>query len=105
MVDKTTVDELFDVTVDDFDVIVELFAKVDDVLDVVMEVFVVDGMRFGAPLGAGAPLTTRSWKSIQKPNVAMEVRRFMAVERACGGEGLIQRAFPPCLYELSMVHV
>lgn len=94
MVDEATVDELFDMTMDDFDVIVELFAKVDDVLDVVVEVFVVDGMRFGAPLGAGAPLTTRSWKSIQKPNIAMEARRFMAVESACGGEGLIERDFP-----------
>ena len=94
MVDEATVDELFNVTVDDFDVVVELFAKVDDVLDDVVEVFVVDGMRFGAPLGAGAPLTTRSWKSIQKPNIAMEVRRFMVVESACGEERLIRWGFP-----------
>ena len=60
MVDKATVDELFVVTTDDFDVIVELFAEVDDAFDVVVEVFVVDEMTFGAPLGAGAPLTTRS---------------------------------------------
>lgn len=49
------VDELFSVMVDDFDVVVELFAEMDDVFDVV----VGDGMRNGAPFGAGAPLTTR----------------------------------------------
>ena len=51
MVDKVTVDELFDVTVDDFDVIFEDLAEVDDVFDVVAELFEV--LRT-------APLTTRS---------------------------------------------
>lgn len=60
MVDKVTVDELFDVTVVDFDVTTELFAEVDDIFNVVVEVLVVDRMRFRAPFAAGAPLTTRS---------------------------------------------
>lgn len=51
MVDKATVDELFDTTVDDFDVIIELLAEVDDVFEVVVELFEVDRT---------APLTTRS---------------------------------------------
>ena len=46
MVGKATVDELFDVTIADFDVAVELFAEVDDDFDVVVEVFDVDKMRF-----------------------------------------------------------
>ena len=58
VVDKTTADELFGVTIDDFDVIVEHFVEVDDAFVVVVDIFVVDGMRFGIPLGAGAPLTT-----------------------------------------------
>ena len=60
VVERAAFNELFDVTTDDFDVIVELFAEVDDALDVVVEVFVVDEMSLGAPFGAGAPLTTRS---------------------------------------------
>ena len=40
-----TMDELFDVTTDDFDVVVELFVEVDDGFIVVVLVFVVE-MRF-----------------------------------------------------------
>ena len=58
VVDMTTVDELFGVTIDDFDVIVDHFVEVDDIFVVVIDIFVVDGTRFGIPLGAGAPLTT-----------------------------------------------
>ena len=54
VVDKMRVDELFGVMVDDFNVVVELFAETDDIFDVV----VGDGMRNGAPFGA--PLTTRN---------------------------------------------
>lgn len=78
MVDKGTIDEIFDMTTDDLDAIVELFTDVDDVFDMVEEVFVevlvVDGMSCGAPFGAGDPLTT----SIQKPSNAMEVERYIA---------------------------
>ena len=54
MVDKIIADVLFRVMVDDFDVAVELFIKMEDVFDVV----VGDGMRNGAPFGA--PLTIRN---------------------------------------------
>lgn len=55
MVDRATVDELFDVDIDEFDIIVKLFAEVDEVFDVVVvEVFVVDVM------SSGALLTTRN---------------------------------------------
>ena len=60
VVDTVTIDELFDVTIDDFDVIVEIFAEVDNVFDFAVVVFVVDEMNFGAPLAAGAPLTISS---------------------------------------------
>ena len=53
MVDVAMVDELFGVIIDDFDVVVEVFADVFDVR-------VVVGIRIGAPFGAGAPLTTSS---------------------------------------------
>lgn len=56
MVDKAIVDELFGVMIDDFDIAVEVFAEVADVF----VVGVVDGMRSGAPFGAGAPVTTSS---------------------------------------------
>ena len=75
-----TVDELLDVMIDDLDVIVELFADVDDAFDVVVEVFVVE-----RAFGAGAPLTLTSWKSKQKPNTAIEVKIFMIVKDACDG--------------------
>ena len=60
VVDKATVDELFDADVDDFGVVVELLAEVEDIFVVIVEVFVIDGISFGAPFGAGAPLTTRN---------------------------------------------
>ena len=82
MVDKATVDELFNV-IDDFDVIDELFAEADDVFDVVVEVFGVDRMSFEALLEVGAPLTTRSWKRIQMPNREAEMERFIVVDSVC----------------------
>lgn len=89
MEDEATVDGNFDVMIEDIDVVFELFAGIDDVFDVVVEVFVVDGMCFGAPFGAGAPLTTKSWKSIQKPNMAAAVKRFMALEGACDEKEMV----------------
>ncbi len=86
MVDKATIDELFDGTADDFDVIVELFAEVDDILVLVVDIFVMDGTRLGIPFAAGAPLTTRGRKSIQKPRAEIKVSRFMAAVRVCYGE-------------------
>ena len=79
VVDKTTVDELFDRTTDDFDVIVELFAEVDDI-------FVMDGTRLGIPFAAGTPVTRRGRKSIQKPRAEIKVNRFMAAVRIYYGE-------------------
>lgn len=73
VVDTATVDELFDVTIVDFDEVVELvgklFAEEDDAFVVVVDFFVVD---------VGALSTRRRWKSIQKLNTVMEAKRFMA---------------------------
>lgn len=64
VVDKATVDELFGVTVDDFDVIVELFAEVVDAFVVDVVVFVVDRTSCAAPFGAGAPMTRETCKRV-----------------------------------------
>lgn len=76
------VNELFDVTVDDFDVVVEVFAEMTNVFDI----GVVDVMRIGAPFGAGAPLTTRGLNSIQRPEMVTAVKRFMVAEVAFIGK-------------------
>ena len=86
MVDTATIDELFDGTVDDFDVIVELFAEVDDIRVLVVDIFVMDGTRLGISFAAGAPLITRGRKSTQKPRVEMKMKRFMAAVRDCHEE-------------------
>ena len=84
VVDKATLDELLDVTTDDLNVVVGLFTEVDDAFVAVVDIFVVDAMRFSIPFGVGAPLTltARRRSSTEKLNVVAQVEIFMATESA-----------------------
>ena len=59
MVDKATFVELLIVGIDDLDVVVELFAEVDDAFVLVVDFLVVDTICCGTPFRVGAPLTGR----------------------------------------------
>ena len=77
VVDKTTVEELFEGAHKDLPGLFELFTEVDEAFTDVVDFLVVDEMPLGTPFGAGAPLATRRRKKL---NSKMAEKRFMAAE-------------------------